>query len=80
MEVEDSGGLTVANIDFTLSAEARPAFDALLEVGQAIAATHGEDVAIEWAQGVMSRDVDLFIKTVVKPKRPILKVIAGGLT
>lgn len=68
----------MATITLDLNAKARPAYYALLDVGREIALTHGEDAAIEWAQRVMSRDFDLFVRVSTERHSPQLRVINGG--
>lgn len=66
-------------INLVLRLEARPALPALEEVVRIIGETHGTDVAMEWAQHALrDSDVDLFFRTIVEPKRPVLRVVTGG--
>ena len=68
----------MASLDLILTSTFRPAYHALLDCGHAIAATHGEDAAVEWAQRVLSADFDLFVKTEVERPRPVLRLVRGG--
>jgi hypothetical protein len=68
----------VATLDITLTAKPRPAYYALLDCGREIALTHGEDAAVEWAQHVLSRDFDLFVRVSTEKPKPKLRLIQGG--
>lgn len=68
----------MARVNLTLTATPRPAFDALLDCAHEIAETHGEDAAVAWAQAVLSRDFDLFVKLSAGRAKPRLRVIQGG--
>jgi hypothetical protein len=67
----------MARLCLTISAHATPAYYELLNAAQAIALSHGEEVAIAWAQAVLSRDMDFFI-SMKSDSRPELRVIEGG--
>ena len=69
----------MAQMCLTIAAHARPAYYDLLNAAQAISLTHGEDAAIEWAQRVLSRDLDFFI-SMNADSRPELRLITGGKT
>lgn len=53
-------------------------FGALLDCAFAIAETHGEEAAQEWARQQLRDHFDLFCKVEVVKPRPALRVIAGG--
>ena len=61
-----------------LSTELRPAYHALIACAKEVADTHGEEVAAEWAQKVLSQDFDLFVRMSVEKPRATLQLIAGG--
>jgi hypothetical protein len=56
-----------------------PAYFALVECVTAIAASHGQERATEWAEQVLSDNIDLFITAEIEP-RPMLRLIEGGAT
>lgn len=67
----------MAIVNFTLSFSFTPAYEALLQCAYEIAEQEGEERALEWAQRVMSADIDLFCRTEVR-RRPHLRLIQGG--
>lgn len=68
----------MAQIDLVLTTEARPAYWALLDCARAIAATHGEDAAVKWAQEALEGDFDLFVRVGAKSLKPQFRLIEGG--
>lgn len=67
----------MASCNLTLSAQVTAAYHELLNTAEAIKQTHGEDVAIAWAQRTFEADFDLFVRLSTE-ERPSLRLIEGG--